>query len=91
MQLKNKTNVGPDVLPALIILCYWQCCKLTRVIVFFVYISLSAATIVEAGKDKTTPDDFAQALDSVLGDFAFPDVFLFDVWGVIGDVRNGGI
>ncbi|KAK1152561.1 PDZ domain-containing protein GIPC3 [Acipenser oxyrinchus oxyrinchus] len=50
-----------------------------------------ATTIVEAGKDKTTPDDFAEALDSVLGDFAFPDVFLFDVWGAIGDVRNGGI
>ncbi|MBN3286936.1 GIPC3 protein, partial [Polyodon spathula] len=50
-----------------------------------------AATIVEAGKDKKTPDDFAQALDSVLGDFAFPDVFLFDVWRAIGDVRSGVI
>ncbi|XP_008329874.1 PDZ domain-containing protein GIPC3 [Cynoglossus semilaevis] len=48
-----------------------------------------ATTIVEAGKDKKNPDDFAQALDSVLGDFAFPDVFLFDVWGAIGDVKNG--
>ncbi|XP_077440680.1 PDZ domain-containing protein GIPC3 [Vanacampus margaritifer] len=48
-----------------------------------------ATTIVEAGKDKKNPDDFAEALDSVLGDFAFPDVFLFDVWGVIGDVKNG--
>ncbi|KAM9797176.1 PDZ domain-containing protein GIPC3 isoform 2-T2 [Syngnathus typhle] len=47
-----------------------------------------ATTIVEAGKDKKNPDDFAEALDSVLGDFAFPDVFLFDVWGVIGDVKN---
>lgn len=50
---------------------------------------LAATTIVEAGKDKKNPDDFAQALDSVLGDFAFPDVFLFDVWGAIGDVKNG--
>ncbi|XP_034386723.1 PDZ domain-containing protein GIPC3 [Cyclopterus lumpus] len=48
-----------------------------------------ATTIVEAGKDKKSPDDFAEALDSVLGDFAFPDVFLFDVWGAIGDVKNG--
>uniref|UniRef100_A0A3Q4G9G7 GIPC PDZ domain containing family, member 3 n=2 Tax=Neolamprologus brichardi TaxID=32507 RepID=A0A3Q4G9G7_NEOBR len=48
-------------------------------------------TIVEAGKDKKNPDDFAEALDSVLGDFAFPDVFLFDVWGAIGDVKNGRI
>lgn len=49
----------------------------------------AATTIVEAGKDKKNPDDFAEALDSVLGDFAFPDVFLFDVWGAIGDVKNG--
>ncbi|XP_048108876.1 PDZ domain-containing protein GIPC3 [Alosa alosa] len=48
-----------------------------------------ATTIVEAGKDKRNPDDFAEALDSVLGDFAFPDVFLFDVWGALGDVKNG--
>ncbi|XP_031163347.1 PDZ domain-containing protein GIPC3 [Sander lucioperca] len=48
-----------------------------------------ATTIVEAGKDKKNPDDFAEALDSVLGDFAFPDVFLFEVWGAIGDVKNG--
>ncbi|XP_039666174.1 PDZ domain-containing protein GIPC3 [Perca fluviatilis] len=48
-----------------------------------------ATTIVEAGKDKKNPDDFAEALDSVLGDFAFPDVFLFDVWGAIGDIKNG--
>lgn len=54
------------------------------------YIFLSiATTIVEAGKDKKSPDDFAEALDSVLGDFAFPDVFLFDVWGAIVDVKNG--
>uniref|UniRef100_A0A8C4XHU5 GIPC PDZ domain containing family, member 3 n=1 Tax=Erpetoichthys calabaricus TaxID=27687 RepID=A0A8C4XHU5_ERPCA len=50
-----------------------------------------ASTIVEAGKDKKNPDDFAVALDSVLGDFAFPDVFLFDVWGAIGDVKTGRI
>ncbi|XP_029003418.1 PDZ domain-containing protein GIPC3 [Betta splendens] len=48
-----------------------------------------ASTIVEAGKDKKSPDDFAEALDTVLGDFAFPDVFLFDVWGAIVDVKNG--
>ncbi|KAJ8356849.1 hypothetical protein SKAU_G00196430 [Synaphobranchus kaupii] len=48
-----------------------------------------AATIVEAGKDKKNPDDFAQALDSVLGDFAFPDVLLLDVWSAIGEVKSG--
>ncbi|XP_067252936.1 PDZ domain-containing protein GIPC3 [Chanodichthys erythropterus] len=50
-----------------------------------------ATTIVEAGKNKQNPDDFAEALDSVLGDFGFPDVFLFDVWGALGDVKNGRI
>lgn len=49
----------------------------------------AATTIVEAGKDKKNPDDFAEALDSVLGDFAFPDVFLFDVWGAIGETKTG--
>lgn len=51
----------------------------------------AATTIVEAGKDKKNPDEFAEALDSVLGDFAFPDVFLFDVWGALGDVKNGRV
>lgn len=49
----------------------------------------AATTIVEAAKDKQNPDDFAEALDSVLGDFAFPDVFLFDIWGALADVKNG--
>ncbi|XP_026179074.1 PDZ domain-containing protein GIPC3 [Mastacembelus armatus] len=48
-----------------------------------------ATTIVEAGKDKKNPDDFAEALDSVLGDFAFPDVFMFDVWEAMRDVKDG--
>ncbi|XP_056615233.1 PDZ domain-containing protein GIPC3 [Triplophysa dalaica] len=47
-----------------------------------------ATTIVEAGRDKKNANDFAEALDSVLGDFGFPDVFLFDVWGALGDVKN---
>lgn len=51
----------------------------------------TATTIVEAGKNKQNPDDFAEALDSVLGDFGFPDVFLFEVWGALGDVKNGRI
>lgn len=51
----------------------------------------SATTIVEAAKDKQNPGDFAEALDTVLGDFAFPDVFLFDIWGALGDVKNGRV
>ncbi|KAG9330063.1 hypothetical protein JZ751_027368 [Albula glossodonta] len=40
-----------------------------------------ATTIVEAGRDKQSTEEFAQALDSVLGDFSFPDVLLCDVAG----------
>lgn len=49
----------------------------------------SAATMVEAGKGKNNPDEFAVALDEALGDFAFPDEFVFDVWGAIGDAMQG--
>ncbi|KAH0629616.1 hypothetical protein JD844_011827 [Phrynosoma platyrhinos] len=48
-----------------------------------------AATMVELGKDKRNPDEFAEALDEQLGDFAFPDEFVFDVWGAIGDAKVG--
>lgn len=48
-----------------------------------------AATMVELGRDKTNPDVFAMALDESLGDFAFPDEFVFDVWGAIGDAKQG--
>ncbi|XP_037004030.2 PDZ domain-containing protein GIPC2 isoform X2 [Artibeus jamaicensis] len=48
-----------------------------------------ASTIFEAGKDKRNPDEFAVALDKTLGDFAFPDEFVFDAWGAIGDARQG--
>ncbi|CAM5162256.1 unnamed protein product [Natator depressus] len=48
-----------------------------------------AATMVEAGRDKNNPDEFAVALDEALGDFAFPDEFVFDVWGAMGDAKQG--
>ncbi|KAI1884326.1 hypothetical protein AGOR_G00225270 [Albula goreensis] len=48
-----------------------------------------AATMVELGKDKRHPDEFAEALDETLGDFAFPDEFVFDVWGAISDAKVG--
>ncbi|KFQ90625.1 PDZ domain-containing protein GIPC1, partial [Nipponia nippon] len=47
------------------------------------------ATMVELGRDARDPDALAQALDSQLGDFAFPDEFVFDVWGAIGDAKVG--
>lgn len=48
-----------------------------------------ATTMFEAGKGKHNPDEFAVALDETLGDFAFPDEFVFDVWGAIGDAKQG--
>ncbi|XP_043940482.1 PDZ domain-containing protein GIPC1 [Protopterus annectens] len=48
-----------------------------------------AENMVELGKDKKNPDEFAQALDESLGDFGFPDEFVFDVWGAIGDAKVG--
>lgn len=45
--------------------------------------------MVELGKDKKNPDELAEALDERLGDFAFPDEFVFDVWGAIGDAKVG--
>lgn len=51
----------------------------------------SAATMVELGKDKKNPDELAEALDETLGDFAFPDEFVFDVWGAIGDAKVGRV
>ncbi|XP_053320269.1 PDZ domain-containing protein GIPC1 [Spea bombifrons] len=48
-----------------------------------------AGTMVELGIDKLNPDDFSQAIDRTLGDFAFPDEFVFDVWGAIGDAKAG--
>nr|XP_006811321.1 PREDICTED: PDZ domain-containing protein GIPC1-like [Saccoglossus kowalevskii]ALR88558.1 pdz domain-containing protein gipc1-like 100 [Saccoglossus kowalevskii] len=50
-----------------------------------------AATMVEFGKDKNNPNQFAAAMDDNLGDFAFPDEFVFDVWGAITDAKAGRI
>lgn len=47
--------------------------------------------MVELGKDKMNPDELAEALDETLGDFAFPDEFVFDVWGAIGDAKVGRV
>ncbi|MBN3299577.1 GIPC1 protein, partial [Amia calva] len=35
--------------------------------------------------------DCELALDETLGDFAFPDEFVFDVWGAIGDAKVGRV
>lgn len=37
------------------------------------------------------PSDYALAVDSQLGDFEFPDEFVFDLWGAINDAKAGRI
>ena len=61
-----------------------SCCEVSD-------LSSPAATMVEVGRDKKNPDEFAMALDETLGDFAFPDEFVFDVWGAIGDAKQGRV
>ena len=48
----------------------------------------TASTIWESGKDKRNPDEFLLTLRAQLGDFGFPEEFIFDVWGIILDNRN---
>nr|CAB3249079.1 PDZ domain-containing protein GIPC1 [Phallusia mammillata] len=47
-----------------------------------------SSTIWECGKEQKNPDDFLTALNDQLGDFAFPQEFIFDVWGVVLDTRQ---
>uniref|UniRef100_A0A8C4PZX8 GIPC GH2 domain-containing protein n=1 Tax=Eptatretus burgeri TaxID=7764 RepID=A0A8C4PZX8_EPTBU len=49
-----------------------------------------AAMMVELGRESS-PDSFAAAIDSSLGDFCFPDEVVFDVWGAIDDAKKGRI
>ena len=46
-----------------------------------------AQTLIDLGKDKQNVDEFACAVDEILGDFEFPDEFLYDVWGALTDAR----
>lgn len=46
-----------------------------------------AKTIWECGKNKNNPDQLLAALDSEVGEFGFPQDFIFDVWGVVTDTR----
>lgn len=70
--------------------CVYVCMRVQlSQILIHVCLCRTAATMVEVGKDKRNPDEFAEALDETLGDFAFPDEFVFDVWGAIGDAKVG--
>ncbi|KAK3726574.1 hypothetical protein QZH41_011031 [Actinostola sp. cb2023] len=50
-----------------------------------------ANNLVALSKNKENPSDFAICLDEEYADFQFPDDFIFDLWGVIGDAKKGRI
>ncbi|XP_029421230.1 PDZ domain-containing protein GIPC3 isoform X6 [Nannospalax galili] len=47
-----------------------------------------AATMVETSKKTAGVQAFARCLDSVLGEFAFPDEFVVEVWAAIVEARE---
>ncbi|XP_034801418.2 PDZ domain-containing protein GIPC3 isoform X2 [Pan paniscus] len=47
-----------------------------------------ASTMVETSKKTASAQEFARCLDSVLGEFAFPDEFVVEVWAAIGEARE---
>lgn len=47
-----------------------------------------ASTMVETSKETESVQEFARRLDSVLGEFAFPDEFVVEVWAAIGEARE---
>ncbi|XP_063084962.1 PDZ domain-containing protein GIPC3 isoform X2 [Cavia porcellus] len=47
-----------------------------------------ASTMVETSKKTASVQEFASCLDSVLGEFAFPDEFVVEVWAAIGEARE---
>lgn len=48
-----------------------------------------ANTLLDLGKNLDNPSDYAIAVDNQLGDFGFPDDFIFDIWGAINDAKAG--
>nr|XP_060484669.1 PDZ domain-containing protein GIPC3-like isoform X2 [Panthera onca] len=47
-----------------------------------------ASTMVDTAKKTPSVQEFARRLDSVLGEFAFPDEFVVEVWAAIGEARE---
>nr|XP_060640019.1 PDZ domain-containing protein GIPC3 [Anolis sagrei ordinatus] len=47
-----------------------------------------ASTMVEMAKERQSPDDFARGLDLLLGEFAFPEEFVAEVWTAICEARG---
>eukprot|EP00795_Rhopilema_esculentum_P004796 gene4796-21106_t len=50
-----------------------------------------ANTLIDIGKNIENPSEYASAVEEQLGDFGFPDDFIFDLWGAIGDAKVGRI
>ena len=48
----------------------------------------AASTMVETSKKTVSVQEFARHLDSVLGEFAFPDEFVVEVWAAIGEAKE---
>ena len=44
--------------------------------------------MVDTAKKTLSVQEFAHRLDSVLGEFAFPDEFVVEVWAAIGEARE---
>ena len=57
----------------------------------YIYLFFSANTLIDLGKNLDNPSDYAMAVDNQLGDFAFPDYLIFDIWGAINDAKSGRI
>ncbi|XP_063003400.1 PDZ domain-containing protein GIPC3 [Elgaria multicarinata webbii] len=47
-----------------------------------------ASTMVEMAKECQSPEDFAHGLDLLLGEFAFPEEFVAEVWTEICEARG---
>ncbi|XP_014804505.1 PREDICTED: LOW QUALITY PROTEIN: PDZ domain-containing protein GIPC3 [Calidris pugnax] len=51
--------------------------------------SLAASTMVEAAKESPGAAQLARGLDSVLGEFAFPQEFVAEVWAAVCHPKGG--
>ncbi|XP_048353624.1 PDZ domain-containing protein GIPC3 [Sphaerodactylus townsendi] len=47
-----------------------------------------ASTMVEMAKEVPGPEEFSRGLDSLLGEFAFPDEFVVEVWTAICEAKG---
>ncbi|EDL31426.1 PDZ domain-containing protein GIPC3 [Mus musculus] len=47
-----------------------------------------AAAVVETARSSAGAQAFARGLDAVLGEFAFPDEFVVEVWAAIGEAHD---